>query len=647
MQTHLKISAIAIRLSLALGLGLLTGSALANDWLRVLSHPQASGEVGQTNVTPARDGGLLMAACISASAGSPCLNGPSGDSNIAVMKTDRFGVGQGTWIYGGTGNDRSYQIIETQDRDQVVIARTQSFGPVAQTLIMKLASRDGRPLWRKRTVDGRIFSAIAETRDGSLLLLGSPGILKLDRNGNFQSLKIPDRAALTSIRQTRDGGFILTGAIGSAPNRDVLVVRLRADGEISWQKTFGSSNDDTAADIAETRDGDFVLAGAILLTPAPTAVVLRLSPNGNPRWSRSYGAPQDAYSAQGASIQETEEGDVLVAGQVAERNIHGARLLLLRLDRNGNFRSRQTVVGAVPLTAGDRIVSPFRLERAVAGGFTLGGYTNTFTGPNAGLFLTLDKDGGLGDCSGFTTEGSRWTPGNPNFSQICPGNCAALIPSQQMLIAASQEEFPFLGTGTVINTLKCGHAKVTDTTTRTGASAHFSSRTACDDVAVDIEVAIQKETIVPGPPPPISPSIASVVIRSTPISTALGCSGIAIDAHGAIYMANGNFVIDPGLNLARLAGSANMSDSAAGGASLPITVDIAWRATGPPIPASSRERQDLGDFIEESFFAGVQRQAEASGRVVNGARNFSPVSAAGTDARMFRDLNITVTTLNK
>src|SRR6185503_17687061 len=56
-----------------------------------------------------------------------------------------------------------------------------------------------------------------------------------------------DQDAL-KIHPTKDGGFILLG--------DGVLLRLRADGLIIWQKSLGS---EATRDVLETSSGDFIL----------------------------------------------------------------------------------------------------------------------------------------------------------------------------------------------------------------------------------------------------------------------------------------------------------------------------------------------------------------------------------------------------
>ena len=66
-----------------------------------------------------------------------------------------------------------------------------------------------------------------------------------------------------SIQQTSDGGYIVAGYTDSfgAGGRDVYVLKLDADGNKVWEKTFGGSYYDYAHSIQQTSDGGYIVAG--------------------------------------------------------------------------------------------------------------------------------------------------------------------------------------------------------------------------------------------------------------------------------------------------------------------------------------------------------------------------------------------------
>lgn len=76
--------------------------------------------------------------------------------------------------------------------------------------------------------------------------------------------------AFTTVEKTADGGFIAAGYTQSNnlditdksnTSFDFFISKFSSDNKLEWQKTFGGSDDDRAADIIETKNGEFAILG--------------------------------------------------------------------------------------------------------------------------------------------------------------------------------------------------------------------------------------------------------------------------------------------------------------------------------------------------------------------------------------------------
>lgn len=138
--------------------------------------------------------------------------------------------------------------------------------------------------------------AIIETSDGGFAVLGFSNstdgdlqgknlavndywLLKLDAEGELQWSKTyggskDDRGQ--SLVQTKDGGYALTGYAQSSDGdasvnngfHDNWVLKLNTQGEIEWEKSYGFSGHDHSYDILDTGDGGFFFAGFLDITSA-------------------------------------------------------------------------------------------------------------------------------------------------------------------------------------------------------------------------------------------------------------------------------------------------------------------------------------------------------------------------------------------
>src|SRR3989338_435264 len=258
-----------------------------------------------------RDGGYIVAGeTRSFGAGEPdawVLKPP----NVWVLKLNPDGAVDWQKVYGGANWDRAYSIHETSDGGYVVAGETSSFGA-------------GRPdIW----------------------------VLKLRHYGTVEWQKTyggTDQDEAHSIQQTRDGGYIVAGSTWSfgAGGEDIWVLKLRPDGTVEWQKTYGGGNWDGAYSVHETNDGGYVVAGRRTMSlgaggeKIPDIWVLKLRPNGTVDWQKTYGK-EGGWEVAG-SIHETRDGGYIMAGETGNAHtgtgtlsISGIKVWVLKLSPDG------------------------------------------------------------------------------------------------------------------------------------------------------------------------------------------------------------------------------------------------------------------------------------------------------------------------
>lgn len=120
-------------------------------------------------------------------------------------------------------------------------------------------------------------------------------------------------------------------------------------GEVAWIKSFGGSGEDTARDVIVLADGGYAILGysdstdGDLLgktTPVNDYWLLRLDAEGNLLWSKTYGGSKDD---RGQSIIQTADGGYAITGYAmssdgdASRNEGFHDNWILRLDSKGNI----------------------------------------------------------------------------------------------------------------------------------------------------------------------------------------------------------------------------------------------------------------------------------------------------------------------
>jgi hypothetical protein len=102
-----------------------------------------------------------------------------------------------------------------------------------------------------------------------------------------------------------------------------------------------SSSQDTGDAICATRDGGFVIAGTYVTTPTRgngqrDLLIAKLDAFGNVRWARLYGG---SGSELAGSIHETDDRHLLVAGTVVSPTGDVRVMFMARFDANGELRN--------------------------------------------------------------------------------------------------------------------------------------------------------------------------------------------------------------------------------------------------------------------------------------------------------------------
>ena len=157
-----------------------------------------------------------------------------------------------------------------------------------------------------------------------------------------------------------------------------------------WQRTYREAVGGLAyPTIQQTADGGYVISS----TSSADAWVLKLNANGNVVWQKTYGGP--SYD-QGNSIRQTADGGYIVAGTTASFGAGGYDVWLLRLDGSGGITWQKTYGGV----SGDYTYGS--VAEIASGGFVVSAMTHSFTLPgelmDAIWILSVDANGSLFNC---------------------------------------------------------------------------------------------------------------------------------------------------------------------------------------------------------------------------------------------------------
>lgn len=298
---------------------------------------------------------------------SQSYTGSTKNYDIWIVKVDSLGNKMWDKVYGGTGSEGTNSILETSDG---YLIAGNSDSPISGN--KSLASKGQHDIW----------------------------LIKIDFNGTKLWEKVIgtwDSDGVSVIKRTTDGGYILGGFAmagingdKSQPSRgvgDYWIVKLDANGNKQWDKTYGGNRNDILVSIQQTADGGYFVGGYSDsdLSGDKTGAkkgdfdfwVIKLDASGSKQWDKTIGTSGLEYLF--AAFQTTA-GDYLVGGwsrtgiefDKSQASNGGQDYWIVKLDANGNKVWDKSIGGS-----GDELLTDMK---EVHNGFILAGSSNSGVG---------------------------------------------------------------------------------------------------------------------------------------------------------------------------------------------------------------------------------------------------------------------------
>lgn len=326
--------------------------------------------------------------------------------------TDKFEEGFDYWLlkfdaksslqwqktYGGSGDDRGSDIVQTADGGFAIFGFSQSNDSdvtenagASDFWILKLDA-SGNISWQKTFgfsgADDGI--SIIETSDNGYLITGvldvtaSGGLgtsktfatkhaggdywaIKLNATGNKQWSKFYGGTFTDTpndVIQTSDNGYILVGSSDSddvdiSNNKgsyDFWVIKISETGTLQWEKSFGGSEIDEASGITNTNDGNYIIVGDTRSNDinvsknngAADLWVIKISPLGELIWEKTFGGNSFDVAR---SITKTQDNGYLISGSSRSSNGDVSNnngqndAWILKIDADANLKWQKTIGG--------------------------------------------------------------------------------------------------------------------------------------------------------------------------------------------------------------------------------------------------------------------------------------------------------------
>jgi hypothetical protein len=232
------------------------------------------------------------------------------------------------------------------------------------------------------------------------------------------SFIIKDADAFRLIQPTSDGGYVLAGFAGGYGNPYEWLVKTDAEGNLIWDRTFGSyqwGNDGSNFKtydinvVQQTSDGGYILAGEVrnnsyeLYTDSgevhtdrndsynSSGWLLKTNAEGKELWNRSFDrnyentpAAEDLFD----SIQQTSDGGYILVG---DTKILNDMVWLLKTDAEGNKLWDKTFE-SVSSMLNLGVKRGRSVEQTSDGGYILVGYAYG-SGDNVAWLIKTDAEG--------------------------------------------------------------------------------------------------------------------------------------------------------------------------------------------------------------------------------------------------------------
>jgi PKD repeat protein len=193
------------------------------------------------------------------------------------------------------------------------------------------------------------------------------------------------------VMQTSDSGYIVAGNTESygAGKYDIWVVKTDQNGTEQWNRTYGGTDYDSGDSIQQTSDGDYIIAGATrgLYSTGLDFWLVKVHPNGDEQWNKTFGGTDSEYAN---FVHQTRDGGYILGGYKV--NSSGISVYwLVKTDPSGTEEWNRTFRGEC---FDSRFDSLYSFQQTFDGGYILAGTTYDHSVERPNLWLIKTDSGG-------------------------------------------------------------------------------------------------------------------------------------------------------------------------------------------------------------------------------------------------------------
>lgn len=325
-------------------------------------------------------------------------------------------------LTGGTGDDRSYSVMQTKDGGYVLTGYTTSSGAGGDDAYIMKTDGLGKVLWHKTygTSADEAAWKIKQTSDSGYVIVGTTStkkgdgiIIKTDINGNIKWSKILDSDSsqdIYNVIESRiDGAFYITGYVKSDSfNNDAFIGKFSSSGNYVWYKKFGALGDEEAYSLVEDLNGNIAVTGVLINDTITIGGLLgskgdkdffvaRFDKSGNLKWMKNYGTSGEDQ----AWDIKYNKGLYIITGWL-NSGPGTTDVLIASIDTNGTLSSSYSYNAGGSARGFSLVVNP-------DDSYSVTGYVQTSTNGRESFYLNSLKNGFI---SSFYSMGGSSTDGH-------------------------------------------------------------------------------------------------------------------------------------------------------------------------------------------------------------------------------------------
>jgi len=274
---------------------------------------------------------------------------PMGHDDALLIRLNASGQALWSKTYGSTSYSESIRAVRVCPEGFALAGNTSEAGGDFWQLFVSV---NGDSLWTRRHggAGSELCRSMQRTVDGGYILAGNTNsfgsgvpngwVIKTNSTGDSVwscAFGTDYEDELWAVQQTADGGYSLSGILGlsSPAHSDGWLIRLNANGDSLWTRTYGTGDYEGFRALDVTSDGGFVMAGYQALSPDyhTKMWLVRTDADGDTLWTRKFGGIyyEDCYS-----VEQASDGGFILAGWTSSYGVGNYDWWMVRVNADGD-----------------------------------------------------------------------------------------------------------------------------------------------------------------------------------------------------------------------------------------------------------------------------------------------------------------------